>query len=93
MLYAALVSSARRITIFYCILCGRSLERNFPKDSGAPRLKKTGEDRRICSGAKERPWRNWIAHRSSEPRVGGSNPPGRTYFNYCRTLNLAYLPA
>ena len=26
----------------------------------------------------ERPWRNWIAHRSSEPRVGGSNPSGRT---------------
>ena len=22
----------------------------------------------------ERLWRNWIAHRSSEPRVGGSNP-------------------
>ena len=27
-----------------------------------------------------RPWRNWIAHRSSEPRVEGSNPSGRTYF-------------
>ena len=26
-----------------------------------------------------RPWRNWIAHRSSEPRVGGSNPPGRAW--------------
>ena len=25
----------------------------------------------------KRPWRNWIAHRSSEPRVGGSNPSGR----------------
>ena len=25
-----------------------------------------------------RPWRNWIAHRSSEPRVEGSNPSGRT---------------
>jgi hypothetical protein len=25
-----------------------------------------------------RPWRNWIAHRSSEPRVAGSNPAGRT---------------
>ncbi len=25
-----------------------------------------------------RPWRNWIAHRSSEPRVTGSNPVGRT---------------
>ena len=25
----------------------------------------------------ERPWRNWIAHRSSEPRVVGSNPTGR----------------
>ena len=24
-----------------------------------------------------RPWRNWIAHRSSEPRVTGSNPVGR----------------
>jgi hypothetical protein len=24
-----------------------------------------------------RPWRNWIAHRSSEPRVAGSNPAGR----------------
>ena len=23
-------------------------------------------------------WRNWIAHRSSEPRVEGSNPSGRT---------------
>ena len=22
------------------------------------------------------PWRNWIAHRSSEPRVSGSNPDG-----------------
>lgn len=39
----------------------------------------------------ERLWRNWIAHRSSEPRVGGSNPfrrvslgfssvPGETFF-------------
>ncbi len=28
-----------------------------------------------------RPWRNWIAHRSSEPRVEGSNPSGRTYFD------------
>jgi hypothetical protein len=27
-----------------------------------------------------RPWRNWIAHRSSEPRVEGSNPSGRTHF-------------
>ena len=25
----------------------------------------------------KRPWRNWIAHRSSEPRVAGSNPAGR----------------
>ena len=24
------------------------------------------------------PWRNWIAHRSSEPRVVGSNPTGCT---------------
>ncbi len=24
------------------------------------------------------PWRNWIAHRSSEPRVAGSNPAGCT---------------
>ncbi len=28
-----------------------------------------------------RPWRNWIAHRSSEPRVEGSNPSGRTFFD------------
>ena len=27
-----------------------------------------------------RPWRNWIAHRSSEPRVVGSNPTGRALF-------------
>ena len=26
-----------------------------------------------------RPWRNWIAHRSSEPRVAGSNPAGRAF--------------
>ena len=26
-----------------------------------------------------RPWRNWIAHRSSEPRVVGSNPTGRAF--------------
>ena len=26
------------------------------------------------------PWRNWIAHRSSEPRVGGSNPSGRVLY-------------
>lgn len=29
-------------------------------------------------GASKRPWRNWIARRSSEPRVAGSNPAGRT---------------
>ena len=28
--------------------------------------------------AHQRPWRNWIAHRSSKPRVTGSNPVGRT---------------
>lgn len=27
----------------------------------------------------ERLWRNWIAHRSSEPRVGGSNPFRRVF--------------
>ena len=26
------------------------------------------------------PWLNWIEHRSSEPRVGGSNPPGCAEF-------------
>lgn len=29
--------------------------------------------------AATRPWRNWIAHRSSEPRVTGSNPVGRIF--------------
>ena len=27
------------------------------------------------------PWHNWIAHRSSEPRVAGSNPAGCTFFD------------
>ena len=30
---------------------------------------------------KKRPWRNWIAHRSSEPRVRGSNPFGCTFWS------------
>jgi hypothetical protein len=34
-----------------------------------------------------RPWRNWIAHRSSEPRVEGSNPSGRTRL-ILRTLGI-----
>lgn len=34
--------------------------------------------RSCCSST--RPWRNWIAHRSSEPRVAGSNPAGRALF-------------
>ena len=32
-----------------------------------------------------RPWRNWIAHRSSEPRVVGSNPTGRAFFGHLPT--------
>ena len=28
------------------------------------------------------PWLNWIEHRSSEPRVGGSNPPGCIFRSY-----------
>ena len=38
----------------------------------------TGLRRRALFVNGLRPWRNWIAHRSSEPRVGGSNPSGRT---------------
>ena len=34
-----------------------------------------------------RPWRNWIAHRSSEPRVVGSNPTGRAFFGHLPTLH------
>ena len=40
-----------------------------------------GDARHHCrspSSKDLRPWRNWIAHRSSEPRVAGSNPAGRT---------------
>ena len=35
----------------------------------------------------------WIEHRSSEPRVGGSNPSECTRFKSRRTLDLAYLSA
>ena len=33
-----------------------------------------------------RPWRNWIAHRSSEPRVAGSNPAGRIDSSRCEAV-------
>ena len=39
------------------------------------RVEKSHENSYVTS--RERPWRNWIAHRSSEPRVVGSNPTGR----------------
>ena len=32
--------------------------------------------------SQKHPWLNWIEHRSSEPRVGGSNPPG-CIFLFC----------
>ena len=38
-----------------------------------------------------RPWRNWIAHRSSEPRVVGSNPTGRAFFGHLPTPCTANL--
>ena len=31
----------------------------------------------------ERPWLNWIEHRSTEPKVTGSNPVGRDDINNC----------
>ena len=37
----------------------------------------------------ERPWRNWIAHRSSEPRVVGSNPTGRALLNNGKLLTAS----
>ena len=39
----------------------------------------SGRDRSRKLRPHGRPWRNWIAHRSSEPRVTGSNPVGRTF--------------
>jgi hypothetical protein len=33
----------------------------------------------FSTNTRTRPWRNWIAHRSSEPRVAGSNPAGRAH--------------
>ena len=38
----------------------------------------------------ERLWRNWIAHRSSEPRVGGSNPFRRVFKVFLALVRKAF---
>ena len=39
-------------------------------------VKMTNHRERRLSTSPTHPWHNWIAHRSSEPRVAGSNPAG-----------------
>ena len=66
-------------TALRCVLsCEPAAARDGPRSghivSGGNRVKL-----RVARFKCVRPWRNWIAHQSSELRVAGSNPAGRTF--------------